>query len=125
MREYRSGAGGVSGTRAPVAGMENRGLYPDFDMKRLLFLMLCFAQQSMAQPLAVGASGAVTVTLTDERCAMAAVANLPGRATWSEGGKIFEGCWGLMPETGIVLAYFDDKSVVAIPAAAFRRVTSL
>ena len=46
-----------------------------------------------AQPLAVAGDASVKVTLTDEPCALREVVNLPQRATWTEGGRMIEGCW--------------------------------
>src|SRR5688572_21050302 len=40
------------------------------------------------------------VVLHDDKCAVAAVANLPYKATWEEKGKVFQGCWGARPDAG-------------------------
>lgn len=77
-----------------------------------------------AAPIAVTTTGDVTVTLTDEPCAIAAVTNLGKRATWEEKGKRFEGCWGAS-QLGVVMVYFDDKTVGAIPAEVFRQVSGV
>jgi hypothetical protein len=72
-----------------------------------------------AKPIAITSNEGVTITLYDEPCALAAVSNLPQRATWVEGNKRFEGCFGARPDVGGVLAYFDDGSVALIPMRAF------
>ena len=55
------------------------------------------------------------VVLFDDKCAVSAVANLPYKATWEEKGKVYQGCWGARPDAGVVMFYFDDKSVGIIP----------
>lgn len=72
-----------------------------------------------AAPLAVAVDESVTVTLHDEPCALPAVSNLPHRATWVEKGATHEGCWGSNGQ--IVMAYFADRSVVAIPLRSFQK----
>ncbi len=66
----------------------------------------------------------IFITLHDEACALEGVVNLKRRATWTEGGKTFEGCWGARIDMGVVVAFFSDKTVVVIPLQAFQRVTS-
>ncbi len=41
------------------------------------------------------------------------------------GGKEYEGCWGLNPALGLVMAYYSDKTVAAIPAQAFAPVVAI
>lgn len=78
-----------------------------------------------AQPfMQVEADGA-RVTLHKDKCTLPEVTNLPNRATWEEKGKLFEGCWGGVQEMPYILAYFADKTVVAIPKQVFRRVTGV
>ena len=79
-----------------------------------------------AKPVAVNTQQAgVTILLTDEKCVLQTISNLPNRATWNEAGKTFEGCWTVRPDTGVVLIYFEDMSVVAVPVRSFREVTEL
>jgi hypothetical protein len=55
---------------------------------------------------------------------VAEVSNLPGRATWTQDGKVFEGCYGLDMDLGLVVAYFQsDRTVVNLPQFLFERVT--
>lgn len=75
-----------------------------------------------AEPIAQTTAGNVQVFLHNEPCKLAEIKNLANRATWVEGGATFEGCFGVSQETGVVIAYFTDKTVVAIPISAFARV---
>lgn len=62
------------------------------------------------------------VQLLDEPCRLAAVINLPRRATWTEGGKVFEGCWGRHVQAPhVILTYWEDKTVVPIMVDEVRR----
>lgn len=80
-----------------------------------LIALLVLATKAHADPrFQVVAEGA-RVVLHDDKCAVAAVANLPYKATWEEKGKVFQGCWGARPDAGVVMFYFDDKSVGIIP----------
>jgi hypothetical protein len=72
----------------------------------------------------VEADGA-KVVLYDDKCAVAAVANLPYKATWEEKGKVFQGCWGARPDAGVVMFYFDDKSVGLIPISGLTPVVGV
>lgn len=73
-----------------------------------------------AAPVAEVAQNGVAVRLFREPCTLAgAVSNLPYRATWEQGGRTFEGCYTVQHGT-VVVAYFDDRSVVAIPLSLFR-----
>lgn len=79
-------------------------------------------RQAKAEPVVSAEGGGIRVTVYTEDCAFTGVvANLPKRATWTENGKTVEGCAGAFPG-GVVLLYFSDKTVVAIPAAMFQRV---
>ncbi len=88
-------------------------------------LAMILAPLAYAEPVyqAGSADGTLRIVLHDEKCALAEIANLPRRATWTEGAKTYEGCWGARPDQGIVLAYFTDKTVVAVPVQAFSKVT--
>ena len=74
------------------------------------------------EPLAAAEQGSVRIVLHSEPCAIKAVANLPKRATFHEGGKTYEGCVGLFREMGMFLFYFEDKTVFAVPEPFFNRV---
>lgn len=64
----------------------------------------------------------VTLMLTDEPCQLD-VKNLPYRATWQEGGKVFQGCWAL--HGNAVAMYFEDKTIAAVPASHFRSAVEI
>ena len=83
---------------------------------------LIYAAKVWAVPLYEGVANGVKVTLHDEDCKLAEVINLKKRATWQEGNKIFEGCWGLHQGTDVVVAYFSDKTVAIFPPQMFRPV---
>lgn len=85
-----------------------------------LLLLLPFAV--FAKPIAVASAENINVILTDEPCKLIAVTNLTKRATWTEAGKVTEGCWAAHP-SGLVLFYFSDLTVTAIPAEPFQKVT--
>ena len=89
----------------------------------LVIVVCIFASAAMAKPIAAASEGGLTITLTDEPCKLAAIANLQGRAIWREGGKDIEGCYGL--QHGLVAFYWADKTVVILPMGAFRPLTSL
>jgi hypothetical protein len=77
---------------------------------------------AQAAPLYSAEVEGVRIVLTDEDCKLTAVANLKKRATWTEKGKTFEGCFGIHPQYGVVIAYFSDKHVVLMDPQAFVRV---
>lgn len=95
---------------------------------RLLITLLAFtsfAPLARAEALAQASAGGVSIMLYSDSCALPAVTNLRSRATWTEGGATIEGCWGGDPNSGVVLTYFADKTVVAIPIRAFVPVRAL
>lgn len=80
------------------------------------------AAAAFGAPIYEGRGDTVTVTLTDEPCTVAAVSNLPRRATWAERGKLFEGCFEFAG--GWVVMYFaEDRTVVLAPRGVFQPVT--
>lgn len=88
-------------------------------------LLLMLPASGLAAPVAVTERDGVTITATDEPCRLTAmVDNLPMRATWQEKGKTFEGCFVVHP-MGIVLFYFEDKTIVAVPPSAFRKTAAI
>lgn len=88
-----------------------------------VIVLMLFASVVYAAPIATAGDERITVILTDEKCALSAVTNLSLRATWRENGHTFEGCYAVA--RGLVLCYFSDRSVVAIPSQAFQRVTGV
>ena len=91
-------------------------------MRVLVAAIVFFVGAVHAAPIAVSTTPGVTIILTDEPCAFKEVRNLPRRATWTEHGTTFEGCWGAGRVLGndVVLGYFSDQSVVVIPVLYFR-----
>lgn len=90
----------------------------------LVLLLAGCAAAAHATSLVEAQAGDVRIILTDEPCALPAITNLPLRATWTENGKVSQGCFAVRPEAGVVVLYFDDKTAVAIPIDLFKRVTS-
>lgn len=78
-----------------------------------------------AEPIFEANGEGVTIQIHKEACTLAEVKNLPRRATWTERGKTFEGCAGLDQNLGIVLAFFVDRTVVALPLQVFQRVVGV
>lgn len=71
----------------------------------LLLALVAFTPKARAQ------EGPV-VSFSAEPCRLRErVANLPLRVTWSERGRVFEGCWGRDPKRSVVVAYFEDGEV--------------
>lgn len=92
-------------------------------LKWLLMLLAFVAVDANTAPVAVADHEGIKVTLTDEKCTLKVVTNLPFRVTWQEKGKSYEGCFA--PNSGIVVMFFDDGSVVVASGRAFRPLTSL
>lgn len=51
------------------------------------------------------------------------MSNLQNRATYLEGGKTYEGCVGGNAQLGILVFYFEDRTVFAVPVQFFSRVS--
>lgn len=65
-----------------------------------------------------------TIYLTQQPCRLTdRVENLPYAAAWVEDGAKYEGCWALI--NGIVVAYWTDRTVTAVPAQYARRSTRM
>lgn len=90
---------------------------------KTLALLLLFPLIAWAKPLAIAQGDGVTVTLTDEPCAVKEIANLPYRATWTEKGKTFEGCWAV--DESLVVSYWSDATVVVLPAQMFKKAVEI
>ena len=84
----------------------------------------CFPSIVLAEARFVAEADGAKVFLYEEKCALPQVSNLPFRATWDDKGKVYEWCFGPRPDMGVVMAYFSDKTVVAIPIELFKRLTS-
>ena len=84
--------------------------------------LLAIATPAGADPMFRATQGGVTVTLYDDPCELVAVTNLPLKATWVENGKTYEGCYGARPDAGVVVFYFEDRTVGLIPFQALSKV---
>ena len=94
-------------------------------MRMILAALFLLASYASAEPIAQGGNSKITITLYDEPCQLKdQITNLQYRATWEEGGKKFKGCFAIN-EMGIVIVYFEDKTVIATPAQAFHKVREL
>lgn len=91
----------------------------------MLALLILVAAPVFAEPIAVMSLQGITVTLTNQPCAIKYVTNLPLRATWKDGSKTFDGCYAVFPESEAIGFWFDDGSVAVIPAHIFKPVTAL
>jgi hypothetical protein len=100
----------------------NRYLSPLFILIALVLVCLLYATTVKADPLFQATGDGARIVLTNEPCKLPEVTNLPYRATWEEKGKTFEGCYGARPDAGVVVAYFSDKTAVAIPFQAFTKI---
>lgn len=85
-----------------------------------VLLAALVVRPALAAPIFEAAAGDVVVTLTNEPCKLTAVSNLPLRATWREAGKTHQGCFGAVG--GVVLGYWSDRTVTALPASVFKPV---
>lgn len=85
-----------------------------------------YAGRAVAEPIARASvnNGQVVILVHSEDCALTnVVSNLPKRATWNEGGKVYEGCVGIQSQAGVAMFYFaDDKTVAIVPLQMFQRV---
>jgi hypothetical protein len=90
---------------------------------KYLAVLFCFPTLVFADPLFAFEKDGIRVVLTNDKCALAEVSNLPYRATWEEKGQTFEGCWSPSFDRQRVNAFFvSDKSVVSFPPQMFSRV---
>lgn len=88
--------------------------------------LILVAATAQAEPIYVASQGGIKITLYNDKCELSEVSNLPLKATWEEGGKLYQGCFALNPQMGVVAAYFrEDRSVAVIPSNVFQRVTGV
>ena len=66
----------------------------------------------------------ISITLTDEHCSIPAIDPQYYRATWEEHGKTTEGCWSVNG-LRIVVLYFVDKTLAAMPVGMFKKLEEL
>ena len=89
----------------------------------VVIIALSYASQVKAGPIAQAESQGIVITVYKEPCKLPAVSNLPVRATWLENGKTYEGCAASNPQLGVVVFYFDDKTVAVVPLQIFVPMT--
>ena len=89
----------------------------------MVIIALSYASQVKAGPIAQAESQGIVITVYTEPCKLPAVSNLPVRATWVESGKTYEGCAAPNPPLGIVIFYFEDKTVAVVPLQLFVPMT--
>lgn len=82
------------------------------------------AGEVQAEPLYKAPGEGVEVILHSEECRLD-MKNLKRRATWTEGGLVTEGCYGIHPDYPIVLLYFADRSVVILLVQQFQKVSGV
>jgi hypothetical protein len=105
-----------------------------FHMRRILIAvllggfiaagLLAFAKKASADPrfAADGDNGAV-ITLFDDPCELKEqITNLPYKATWTESGKQFDGCWAPVQQLGVVQMWFTDKTAFPVPLRVLKPV---
>jgi hypothetical protein len=90
-----------------------------------LFVLGGIATGAYAAPVFQAEADGIKIVVYEEPCKMPAVSNLKYRATWHEKGKVFEGCVGAHPQFPIIMGYFADRTVVALPVEMFVRVTGV
>jgi hypothetical protein len=82
----------------------------------LFLLAVTWPTKAHAEPRFQVSVDGVRVVLFDDKCELThLITNLPYKATWTEKGKTVRGCWGARPDAGIVMAYFEDKTIGLIP----------
>ena len=92
-----------------------------FPLLLLIVLLISWSPLSAA-PVAVAVEGDVTIILTNEPCKLDV--KLPYRMIWEERGKkTFEGCFNV--HGGIVVMFFEDKSLGLVSSQAFRPATGI
>ena len=89
----------------------------------ILLAVILLPLTAQAEARYSASSQGIVITLYSEECKLKEVANLPYRATWTENGKTFEGCFSVAGELKMVMLYFvDDRSVAVVPVGVFREV---
>ena len=87
-------------------------------------LLALFVGLAHGEPFAIAKADNGSVTLHKAPCALKTVSNLPFKAVWVQDGKVFEGCWAHHPY-GLVVAFFDDLTVVLMNPQVFEPLRSM
>jgi len=97
-------------------------------MMLLVVLLMAFVHKVHAAPVMQAAVNDVAIVLHDEACQIEAVGGEKYlRAQWITPNGAIEGCWGLIPvhpSFRVVVFYFMDKTIAAVPASMFTRVNA-
>ena len=95
-------------------------------MLLLLVILMAFVHTAHAAPVMQATADDVAIVLHDEVCQIEAVGGERYfRAQWITPKGAIEGCWGVVPVSPalrVVVMYFSDKTMAAVPAAIFTRV---
>lgn len=82
-----------------------------------------YAGKVFGKPIYEADNGEVKVTLFDDPCELTdQIKNLRYKATWTEKGQVFRGCWSPIPQLKMIHVYFEDKTVGLIPVNALQQV---
>jgi hypothetical protein len=89
--------------------------------------VVCWPTLALADPVLAAEQNGVRIVIHSENCKYkGVVSNLPKRATWTEKGKTFEGCAGVVPQLGMTMFYFSaDKTIAVVPMEMFAPVTGV
>ena len=100
--------------------MEHRHLRLVWFLFAFAVVLFIVAPLAISAPRLIAQGEEVTIVLYDDPCGLSeSVTNLPLRATWREkDDKVVEGCWNVNSE-GIVMMYFEDRTVVAVSKKYF------
>lgn len=88
----------------------------------MVVALFLFLSPAFSAPIYQADQEGVKIVLFDEDCKLKEVTNLKKRATWTEKGRTYEGCYGGHPFFPIVMGYFSDRTVVALPSEIFIKV---
>ena len=100
----------------------------EFPLMLLLILLLMAFSHAHAAPVMQATAEDVSIVLHDEPCKLDAVGGEKYfRSQWITPKGSIEGCWGVVPLTPqirVVVLYFSDKTMAAVPVGVFSRVIS-
>jgi len=92
------------------------------------FLVMALMHTAHAAPVMQATAEDVSIVLHDEPCKLDAVGGEKYfRSQWITPKGSIEGCWGVVPLTPqirVVVLYFSDKTMAAVPVGVFSRVIS-